>query len=165
MEENAEEKKETRSSYRKRPAWQWILIYLIVAVVIYGLIYYFVLGKKTNIPYSTTNEIVPGEQINGSSPPSSEETMESEVSVTLTSKGFSPQTITIKAATIVTWTNQSGTAASVNSAVHPTHQVYPPLNLGEFEDGGSLSLVFDSPGTYKYHNHLNPTQVGTIIVE
>jgi hypothetical protein len=28
-------------NYGKRPTWQWILLYVIVAVVVYGLIYYF----------------------------------------------------------------------------------------------------------------------------
>ncbi|MEK7594221.1 MAG: hypothetical protein AAB436_01110 [Patescibacteria group bacterium] len=27
--------------YGKRPVWQWVVIYLVVAVVVYGLIYYF----------------------------------------------------------------------------------------------------------------------------
>jgi flagellar basal body-associated protein FliL len=29
--------------YGKRPVWQWIAIYLVVAIVVYGLIYYFVM--------------------------------------------------------------------------------------------------------------------------
>ncbi len=33
-------------SYGKRPLWQWILIYAVAAVVIYGIIYYFVFAKK-----------------------------------------------------------------------------------------------------------------------
>lgn len=27
--------------YGKRPVWQWVLIYLVVAVIVYGLIYFF----------------------------------------------------------------------------------------------------------------------------
>ena len=26
--------------YGKRPTWQWVLIYLIIAAVVYGVIYY-----------------------------------------------------------------------------------------------------------------------------
>ena len=29
--------------YGKRPVWQWVVIYLVVAVLVYGLIYYFVM--------------------------------------------------------------------------------------------------------------------------
>ncbi len=37
---------EYSKGYGKRPLWQWILIYAVVGVVVYGLIYYFVLAKK-----------------------------------------------------------------------------------------------------------------------
>ncbi len=85
--------------------------------------------------------------------------------VTLTKSGFSPATLTIKANSRVAWVNNSGQAASVNSNDHPTHKLYPPLNLGLFNSGSSVQLVFDKAGTYKYHNHLNPAQTGTIIVQ
>ncbi len=32
------------SNYGKRPLWQWVLIYLIIAAVVYGLVYYFFLS-------------------------------------------------------------------------------------------------------------------------
>ena len=85
-------------------------------------------------------------------------------SVTLTSSGFTPQSITVKAGTKVAWTNNSGTTATIDSAVHPTHLAYPPLNLGSFASGETLSLAFDQPGTYKYHNHLDASQTGVVVV-
>ncbi len=85
--------------------------------------------------------------------------------ITLTKSGFSPSTLTVKTGSRVVWVNNSGSSASVNSADHPTHKVYSPLNLGLFNSGSSVQLVFDKPGTYKYHNHLNPTQIGTIVVQ
>lgn len=85
--------------------------------------------------------------------------------VTLTQDGFSSSTLTVKAGTKVTWINKSGGQATVNSNPHPIHTSYPPLNLGNFSEGGTPSLVFDKPGTYQYHNHLNPSQTGTIIVQ
>jgi len=85
--------------------------------------------------------------------------------VTLTNTGFTPATITVKAGDKVVWLNQSGGTATVHSAMHPTHLVYPKLNLGNFDVGGELSLVFDEVGTYKYHDHLNPTRFGTVVVE
>lgn len=84
---------------------------------------------------------------------------------TLTSAGFSPQSLTVKAGSTITWINKSGADATVNSSPHPSHTDYPPLNLGIFPDGGMLSLTFDKAGTYKYHNHLNPSQIGTIVVQ
>ena len=144
--------KENISGYGKRPLWQWILIYAIVGIVVYGLIYYFLIAKKGgnvyNVPSVTpsTTAIV-------------------QDTVTLTADGFSPATFTVKAGTKVTWTNSSGTNVTVNSNPHPTHTDYDPLNLGSFKDGETLSLIFDKPGTYKYHDHLNPSRFGTIVVE
>lgn len=85
--------------------------------------------------------------------------------ITLNKDGFSPQTLTVKVGTVVTWINASGAKASVNSAQHPTHQVYSPLNLGEFGDGSSVQLIFDKAGSYKYHDHFHPERTGTVIVE
>lgn len=84
--------------------------------------------------------------------------------VTLTEEGFEPKTLTVKTGTKVVWINKSGMTATVDSAVHSTHLVYPRLNLGDFTSGESLELVFDEPGTYIYHNHLNASQNGIVIV-
>jgi len=32
--------------YGKKPLWQWILIYVVVAAIVYGAIYYLFLGHK-----------------------------------------------------------------------------------------------------------------------
>lgn len=32
--------------YSKRPLWQWVAIYVVVAIVVYGLFYYFVMAKR-----------------------------------------------------------------------------------------------------------------------
>lgn len=85
--------------------------------------------------------------------------------VTVTANGFEPKEITIKAGDKVTWTNESGTKVTVNSAVHPTHLLWPFLNLGSFENGQVVSVVFEKAGTYKYHNHFNASQVGSVTVE
>lgn len=87
------------------------------------------------------------------------------VNVTLTPSGFAPQNLIVTVGTRIVWTNNSGASATVNSAVHPTHLVYPALNLGSFGNGETLSLVFDQPGTYKYHNHLNAGQTGVVVAE
>src|SRR5260221_10403363 len=34
------------SGYGKRPLWQWILLYVVIGGLIYGLVYYFVFAKK-----------------------------------------------------------------------------------------------------------------------
>lgn len=145
----------------KRPLWQWVLIYAVVGLVVYGLIYYFVLAKKGGNVYNPppTNPPATNSEATSSTTETSEDT------VTLTADGFSPATLTVKVGTKVTWSNQGGVDATVNSSPHPAHTDYPPLNLGSLPNGGTVSLTFDKPGTYKYHNHLKPSQFGTIVVQ
>lgn len=85
--------------------------------------------------------------------------------VTISSSGFSPKDITIKAGEAVTWTNSDSADHAVNSAPHPTHTIYPSLNLNTIKSGEKKSLTFPDAGTYKYHDHLNPTLFGSVTVE
>lgn len=39
-----------QAPYSKRPLWQWLVLYLVLAVVLYGLLYYLVLGKRSTPP-------------------------------------------------------------------------------------------------------------------
>lgn len=88
-----------------------------------------------------------------------------KVNIELTASGFVPKTATAKRGSRIFWLNKSGADGSVNSADHPTHQLFPQLNLGKFPDGFSVQTVLENSGAYRYHNHLNPEQTGTIIVE
>lgn len=135
-----------------------VLIGVIVAVlVIVGAIFIFALSRGSNVTTTnpTTQPIQPESTVNN---------VQQQV-VTVTTTGFTPATLSIKAGSRVVWQNKSGQVVTVNSANHPTHQVYRPLNLGEFNDGSSVQLVFDKAGTYTYHNHLNDSQTGQIVVQ
>jgi hypothetical protein len=37
--------------YGKRPVWQWIVIYLAVAIVVYGLVYLLFINKSGGTGY------------------------------------------------------------------------------------------------------------------
>jgi len=87
------------------------------------------------------------------------------INITLADVGFTPRDITVKARTRVVWVNKSGQAATVNSYDHPTHRLYPFLNLGEFPSGSSVQAVVEKAGKYSYHNHYNASQTGTVTVE
>lgn len=88
-----------------------------------------------------------------------------EAAVSVTANGFEPATLTVKAGTNVIWTNNSGDVTNVSSANHPTHLRFPFLNLGSFENGQTVSVVFEESGTFLYHDHLNPSRTGTVIVK
>ncbi len=85
--------------------------------------------------------------------------------INVSASGFEPLTLKVKTGTRVIWINKSGTQATVNSDPHPTHTLWSFLNLGQFDNGSSVSVVFEKRGTYTYHNHFNPSQKGTVVVE
>ncbi|HSX43718.1 MAG TPA: hypothetical protein VLE69_00245 [Candidatus Saccharimonadales bacterium] len=35
-----------KGGYGKRPMWQWVLLYVVVAIVVYGLIYFLFIHKS-----------------------------------------------------------------------------------------------------------------------
>lgn len=132
-----------------------ILLVVIALVVVIGA--FLVLGNRSSQPPTTQSQTPTN--------PTQSTQENTPVTVTLDETGFSPKDITVKAGTRVVWINKSAKDATVHSADHPTHQVYPRLNLGEFGSGSSVQLVFDETGVYGYHNHLDASQTGTVTVE
>lgn len=152
-----------------------VLLLFILLTILFGTGILFVGGKKQtalqqNTQVASPTSTFPNQTILTSQPtvtlpsPTTTSNAPKEATVTLTQQGFSPQTVMIKKGGIVTWINQSSTLATVNSDAHPTHLLYPPLNLGEFDNNQSFQLSFDKTGKFTYHNHLNPSQTGSVIV-
>lgn len=91
--------------------------------------------------------------------------MSEKNNVTITASGFSPKEIIIKVGEDVTWMNSDAIDHTVNSAPHPTHTAYLLLNLDAIKPGKKKSLTFPKAGTYKYHDHLNPSLTGSVTVQ
>lgn len=86
--------------------------------------------------------------------------------VTITSSGFTPETITINVGDTVTWVNNDTTNHTVNSDNHPNHLLYPILNeAGLIKPSESSSVTFNEAGTFTYHDHLNAALVGKVVVK
>lgn len=132
-----------------------ITLWFVIAVIIVGIIALLLARGSPQVNNETQTK----------TPTATEEQPESTKRQTVTVNGFEPQTITVLKGTKVVWENKSGNTISINSADHPTHTVYPPLNLGRVNNTDSASLIFDTPGTYGYHNHLDASQTGLIIVQ
>ena len=107
-------------------------------------------------------------------PPVAQVPVVKENVVTYTNSGYSPSALTIKKGEMVIFKNQSSQSMWTASAVHPTHRVYPTTGgcLGSTFDawagiqpGNSWSFKFDISGTWKYPNHLNPGDTGSIDVQ
>lgn len=99
-----------------------------------------------------------------------------ETVVIYTEQGFIPETVTVKKGEAVTFKNKSGRNMWVGSNPHPTHTLYPEKSpsdcLGSSFDackgtpaGSDWSYAFNSTGTWRYHDHLQPENQGTVIVQ
>jgi plastocyanin len=118
----------------------------------------------TNTPFPSPTASAPS-ITSASNSPTPQAMKESSTTVIVTASGFQPQTITISAGQTIMWINKSGDDVSIDSDPHPVHTSYPPLNIGVVANGATASLTFSKIGTYHYHNHLNPSETGTIIVQ
>src|SRR4030043_2128666 len=113
-----------------------ILVIAAVGVIIVAAgVFLFVNKSNLTNNSAVTNETVSeqdansGSQTNtGDSNSQTKQNITTEIS--LTSAGYEPSEITIKAGNTVVWTNNSGKEATVNSDPHPTHLLWPFLNLG-----------------------------------
>lgn len=135
-----------------------LLLLVVAVIVIAGAFLLF--GNKKSTQQTITQPTQPS--VNVTEPAVSQD--EPQV-ITLTSTGFAPKDITVKQGSRVIWKNESGKTATVHSADHPTHRLFPVLNLGEFNSDTSLQAVLDEKGIFKYHNHIDASANGTITVE
>lgn len=102
-----------------------------------------------------------------------------KASISYGTNGFSLSTITVKKGTEVVFSNESGKDFWPASAMHPTHTVYPGSSItkcgtadasrifdacASIKSGSSWSFVFNEAGSWKYHDHLNATRFGTVVV-
>lgn len=131
-------------SYGKKPLWQWLLIYLVIGLIIYGAVYYFVFAKKGTYNYGSTQQ--------------TPVTAETGKSVTISNYSFSPATLTIKVGDTVTWTNQ-------DSMSHSATADDKSFDTGLLGQGNAGKITFKKAGTYKYHCSVHPNMRGTIIVK
>lgn len=137
---------------------------IIVVLILAG--WYFIKSQKTATAPSQTESTTPATQSASPSKASEGAMMKKETVVKITANGFSPKTVTIKAGEMVTWQNTDSANHTVNSIPHPTHTLYPILNkVGLMKSGDKKSLTFPDVGTYSYHDHLNPSNTGSVTVQ
>lgn len=94
--------------------------------------------------------------------------------VSYTDNGFSPKTLTIKKGETVVFKDAASDDVRIASNPHPLHNGYPTTggcvastfdSCQNITPGSSWSFTFDLVGSWGYHNHLNPTEGGMIIVQ
>ncbi len=70
---------------------------------------------------------------------------------------FSPQKLTVKAGTTVTWTNDDDIPHTVVSTGH--------FRSKALDTEDKFSFTFTTPGSYEYFCGLHPHMTGTVVVE
>ncbi len=72
---------------------------------------------------------------------------------------------TVKSGDSVTFKNASKEDIEINSNPHPVHTDNSELNIGAIAEGESKTVTLTKKGTWKLHNHLEPSVEGTITVQ
>ncbi len=80
--------------------------------------------------------------------------------VSISGFAFSPASITVKAGTTVTWTNNDPFTHNVVGDSAPSG-----FGSSNFGNGQTYSFTFDTPGTYTYLCSIHPQMTGTVVVE
>jgi plastocyanin len=99
--------------------------------------------------------------------PSNEGDEENEETTTIiySETGFSPSTLTVDAGTTVTIINNSPSGLDFASGPHPVHTDNPELNTGFIPSGESATVTLNTTGSWGFHNHIDETKTGRIVVE
>ena len=72
---------------------------------------------------------------------------------------FTPQTVTVKAGTTVSWTNKD----DIPHGIAATNNAFTRSKALDTDD--SFSFTFTTPGSYQYFCYVHPHMTGTIVVE
>lgn len=125
----------------------WIVGIIIVIAIALGV---YIAMQKT--PTTSTNT-------NNSSNQSAAAT------ITYSSSGFTPSTITVKSGDTVAVKNTSSQELQMDSGPHPAHTDDTDLNVGAVPSGQTVTFTVTKKGTFSYHNHLNPSDEGSITIQ
>lgn len=78
---------------------------------------------------------------------------------------FSPSSLSVKNGDVVIFKNKSQAAFRPASDPHPTHTDYPAFDAKQpIPAGKSYQFKFTKVGTWKFHDHLNPSAHGSVTV-
>lgn len=155
-----------------------IITIVVIALALIGG--YFLIKGNTQVPQSNVNQqsnILP--ETNANIEPSTTQSVEN-YEVKYTDSGYAPKELTVKVGDTVTWKNENSNGMWTASAMHPTHIIYGGTSLDEHcpdmqntsfdecksaQPGESWSFTFDKKGTWRYHNHVQASDFGSVIVE
>jgi plastocyanin len=86
------------------------------------------------------------------------------MSVSISSLGFTPSTVEVSVGGTVTWTNLDAQVHRLYSDPHPEHSTLPAFDSADIATSKSFSYIFSLKGTYSYHDEKNINNKGLVIV-
>ncbi|MCR4324062.1 MAG: cupredoxin domain-containing protein [Candidatus Curtissbacteria bacterium] len=91
------------------------------------------------------------------------------ITIAMTDSGFSSQSAKVKSGGTINWVNNSSATIQVASDPHPTHTANREITNGQvtivLAPGESSSVTVTKTGSWGYHDHLNASTKGTVVVE
>lgn len=151
-----------------------IAIVVIVILIAGGLAYWYSTQGPVNSLLPTMSYQSPVTSSTVVTEPTSTPSAVATVTVTYTDSGFSPSTVTIPKGGTVIFKNAASDAVRVASNPHPLHTGYPTTggcvgstfdSCSNIAPGSSWQFTFTFVGSWGYHNHLNPGEHGTVVVQ
>lgn len=144
-------------------------ITIIISAIFIGIgsaIYVARENSQTTTPDTTSQNQPAGPLGEGQQTESSFDSVDADHVVIYSDEGYLPQRITIQAGETVAFVNQSSRDVWTASDPHPSHTDLPELDARRAEaPGATYMFTFNQPGEWGYHNHLNSTQSGVVIVQ
>lgn len=128
------------------------------AVIAVAVVAVLLLGKPAATPTNNTSESQREGGTNSSTAPP-------EVTITYDGTIFTLSSTTMKSGGVVKVANKSSKDLEFNSDPHPVHTDNSELNTGRIPAGKSASFNLTTKGKWGFHNHLNASQKGELIVE
>lgn len=89
-----------------------------------------------------------------------------DVTIEISAGAYKPKDVKVKKGTKVIFKNQDQDLHWPASNIHPTHTIYPEFDPQRpIRSGDNWQFIFEKVGVWRYHDHLIPTQTGTVTVE
>ena len=138
--------------YRRINKGLLALIIIIIIIIAAGVYIYSTQSSRTNVQTGVNNSS------NQSIGNNSSNMTSAVTTITIQNMTFNPDKITVRSGTNIQWINNDNTQ----------HQIMS--DTGSFQSnilnpGDSYNFFFAKTGIYGYHDALNPTVTGTIIVQ
>jgi plastocyanin len=136
---------------------------VIIVIAIVAATWLIVAKKNGPVPAadSTASESTTANDTQAQSATHQSET----VTITYTDAGFNPSMVEINVGDSVIFMNRSSSDFQPASNPHPIHTALPGFDAGTgVAPGQSYTMTFAKAGRWGFHNHLNSSDTGTVVV-